>query len=403
METFERRILFVGGLSPAITEGELESHFSQHCEVNGVKLMKDKKTKLPKGYAYVYLKQEPDCLDQILSMFHTVGGRKVDVQAASKKCDKQQWKAEQQERRVFIRNLPNDATPEQLEALFGRYGKVKNAYLIYDYYTGKPKGQGYLHFEDTESVQMALQSKTFINGEPISCLPYVGRHDKANGKFESSKSSHHFPSQPSELRKASRHTSDTLTSEPQSPQDGYYASTTKNQATQVYKPSQPYQTFQAAQVVFSQDHQEWTKEHQVQARATGGSQHYQAPRFRPPCIQNFPSEESQVGSFGVRRRQGTVKILAECRHSREEEAEQDSQKETGSESADGESPRSCPNGGGLPRALVDDSYAKLRFSHKFSLRSFAERFCSSSGHQNDIKDGYLPLQFLLRLADRTSS
>src|SRR3990167_329190 len=118
METFERRILFVGGLSPAITEGELESHFSQHCEVHSVKIMKEKKTKMPKGFAYITLKKELPSDSPVITIAHNIHGRRVDVQFASKKGEKQRWKEELRARRVLVKNLPKDVTAGQLEHAF---------------------------------------------------------------------------------------------------------------------------------------------------------------------------------------------------------------------------------------------------------------------------------------------
>ena len=176
METFERRILFVGGLSPAITEGELESHFSQYCQVHSVKIMKEKKTKMPKGFAYVTLEEELPADSEVVELTHIVHGRRVDVQFASKKGEKQRWKEELRARRVLVKNLPKNVSATHLEQAFSHFGHVVNAYIICDYTTAESKGQGYVHFNDPAVVERVIGSPVFVNGFQVDCLPYVGRH-----------------------------------------------------------------------------------------------------------------------------------------------------------------------------------------------------------------------------------
>ena len=393
METFERRILFVGGLSPAITEGELESHFSQYCEVNGVKMMKDKKTKLPKGYAYVYLKQEPPGLDELLNEQHIVGGRRVDVQVASRKCDKQKWKEEQQIRRVFIKNIPLDVSPEELEQCFSAFGKVKNAYLINDYYTGKPKGQGYLHFEETESVMEVLQNRVFVRGQLITCLPYVGRHDKAADKLLiCSKLSQSQPSQPKQKQRKSKPIQTSVEwAEPslegpdcsfgEQPWEGEWGLSQEQHFWSEPEPSYNNKHYPPQMKMHQQQH----NYHHQEVNQQGFYARNQCPGMHLGTQSpSSPAGHDLSGNFPRK---------APCNHG------YISQRDTSSsESAGGESPRysSMCEETGLYHRSVDTPQTTPRFSNRFSLRTCAERFCNG-GYRNDIEGGYVPLNSLIRL------
>lgn len=400
METFERRILFVGGLSPAITEGELESHFSQFCEVNGVKLMKDKKTKLPKGYAYVYLKQEPPSLDELLEEPHIVGGRKVDVQVASRKCDKQKWKQEQQTRRVFIKNIPLDVTPEELEDSFSAFGKVKNAYLINDYYTGRPKGQGYLHFEETESVLVALQQRVYIRGQLISCLPYVGRHDKAADKLLiCSKPSQSRPST-TQIHKKSKQVRVSATWADRS-LDGAECSVGEHQWEGDWEISQEQQLWNQPEPNYAYEH--YLEPMQVHHEQSFKSYHPHHQEIGLGISQTKPSSGVHYGTKNPciptgRHSSGNFPRKAPC------DDGHISQRDTSSsESAGGGSPRyssKCEEKNLFLRD-ADTPQTIPRFSSRFSLRTFAERYCNG-GYQNDINQEYIPLHSLIRLLTRLS-
>lgn len=49
---------------------------------------------------------------------------------------------------LLVRNLRHDCRPEDLRGPFGRYGPIKDIYLPRDYYTGEPRGFGFVQFVD---------------------------------------------------------------------------------------------------------------------------------------------------------------------------------------------------------------------------------------------------------------
>ncbi|KAL2923929.1 Serine/arginine-rich SC35-like splicing factor SCL30A [Bienertia sinuspersici] len=49
---------------------------------------------------------------------------------------------------LLVRNLRHDCRPEDLRGTFGRYGPIKDIYLPRDYYTGEPRGFGFVQFLD---------------------------------------------------------------------------------------------------------------------------------------------------------------------------------------------------------------------------------------------------------------
>lgn len=54
-------------------------------------------------------------------------------------------------KRIFVKNLPSDATESSVSALFAEFGKVHSIELIMDIFSGKCKGFGYVGMEGHEA------------------------------------------------------------------------------------------------------------------------------------------------------------------------------------------------------------------------------------------------------------
>ncbi|XP_061374323.1 serine/arginine-rich SC35-like splicing factor SCL28 isoform X2 [Gastrolobium bilobum] len=70
---------------------------------------------------------------------------------------------------LLVRNLPLDARPEDLRLPFQRYGPIKDVYLPRNYYTGEPRGFGFVKFRYAEDAAEAKQqlNYTVIGGREI--------------------------------------------------------------------------------------------------------------------------------------------------------------------------------------------------------------------------------------------
>ncbi|XP_044509624.1 serine/arginine-rich SC35-like splicing factor SCL33 [Mangifera indica] len=49
---------------------------------------------------------------------------------------------------LLVRNLRHDCRPEDLRGPFGQFGRLKDVYLPRDYYTGEPRGFGFVQYLD---------------------------------------------------------------------------------------------------------------------------------------------------------------------------------------------------------------------------------------------------------------
>jgi RNA recognition motif-containing protein len=176
MRRSKRKILFVGGIPSAMSEESIQRHFEQFGAVLRTKIMRDKKSKAAKGYAFVTMASHQH-LAKIALLDHVIEGRKVDCQIASKKGEKKKWQDKLKKRRVFVTGLPNCLSNEDLISLFSNCGQVRNGFVIHDFATKTSKGYGYVEFMDQADALKALNSEVNFKGKKIICQSYVGRHE----------------------------------------------------------------------------------------------------------------------------------------------------------------------------------------------------------------------------------
>ncbi|KAK4440441.1 Serine/arginine-rich SC35-like splicing factor SCL30A [Sesamum alatum] len=63
---------------------------------------------------------------------------------------------------LLVRNLRHDCRPEDLRRPFGQFGPIKDVYLPRDYYTGDPRGFGFVQYVDPAD---AAEAKYQMDGQ----------------------------------------------------------------------------------------------------------------------------------------------------------------------------------------------------------------------------------------------
>ena len=58
---------------------------------------------------------------------------------------------------IYVGNLSNDLTEDQLKKAFEAYGEVKSAAIIKDKITGEPRGFGFVEMPSKEQAAAAIQ------------------------------------------------------------------------------------------------------------------------------------------------------------------------------------------------------------------------------------------------------
>ena len=60
-------------------------------------------------------------------------------------------------RSVYVGNVDYKATPEELDEFFRTIGSINRVTILYDRFTGYPKGYAYVEFESKDSVEPAIE------------------------------------------------------------------------------------------------------------------------------------------------------------------------------------------------------------------------------------------------------
>lgn len=166
--------VFAGGLSLFINESDLKSHFSKFGEIEKVKLIRDKKTKQSKCFAFISFK-ENSSIKNLLSLKEPlyIKDRRIDCQVAKEKREKTGYEEEMKQKKIFVGGIPKSTTDEDLINYFQKFGPVETAYVIKDYTNLQCKGFGFVIFEDSVvSSEVISMSSHPINGAKASCCHF---------------------------------------------------------------------------------------------------------------------------------------------------------------------------------------------------------------------------------------
>uniref|UniRef100_A0A8C8Z8B1 DAZ-associated protein 1 n=1 Tax=Prolemur simus TaxID=1328070 RepID=A0A8C8Z8B1_PROSS len=162
------RKLFVGGLDWSTTQETLRSYFSQYGEVVDCVIMKDKTTNQSRGFGFVKFK-DPNCVGTVLaSRPHTLDGRNIDPKPCTPRGmqpertrPKEGWQKgsrsdSSKSNKIFVGGIPHNCGETELREYFKKFGVVTEVVMIYDAEKQRPRGFGFITFEDEQSVDQAV-------------------------------------------------------------------------------------------------------------------------------------------------------------------------------------------------------------------------------------------------------
>ncbi|XP_065185580.1 heterogeneous nuclear ribonucleoprotein 27C-like [Sycon ciliatum] len=247
---FERKKIFVGGLSHSSNNDSLRAYFERFGEVTDVFMSKNVETGTARGFAFVSF-AEDETIDKLIAAApHNVDGKVVDAKRATIRTPRgpggpggpsgpggfqrgppgqgqgqgqfgghgggfggpgagprPQGPKKTNEKQVFVGGVPNGTTKEDLQQFFNQYGPVESAVLMVDRETGRSRGFGFVNFTFMETVDKVLGIQHFeLNGKPVEVKkaerrttkppagqgapPYNMGHD-ASGMMDPSQQQHH--------------------------------------------------------------------------------------------------------------------------------------------------------------------------------------------------------------------
>ncbi|XP_069784198.1 DAZ-associated protein 1 isoform X3 [Narcine bancroftii] len=193
--------LFVGGLDWNTTQETLRDYFSQYGEVVDCVIMKDKMTNQSRGFGFVKFK-DPNCVGTVLaSRPHNLDGRTIDPKPCTPRSMQQEkpkpkegggWakgsqsQSSNKSKKVFVGGIPHNCSETELKDYFKRFGVVSEVVMIYDAEKQRPRGFGFITFEDEQSVDQAVNMHYHdIMGKKVEVKRAEPRDSKGPGPGQS--------------------------------------------------------------------------------------------------------------------------------------------------------------------------------------------------------------------------
>lgn len=164
--------IFVGKLSWSVDDDRLAQEFAQCGEIESAHVQTDRDSGKSRGFGYVRFKTAEAVEKALELQGMEIDGRAVNIDRSTppNKDKARENRAKSFNDQVsppsstlFVGNLSFGVTEDTVWSFFNDYG-VKNIRLPTDRDTGRPKGFGYVEFEDVDSAKKAFEA---CNGQEI--------------------------------------------------------------------------------------------------------------------------------------------------------------------------------------------------------------------------------------------
>jgi polyadenylate-binding protein len=170
--------IFIKNLDKGIDNKQLYDTFNQFGNILSCKVVKDEKA-LSKGYGFVHFESEEaatQAIDHVNGMM--LRDRKVFVGRFKNRGDRVREVGEKNKQftNVYIKNLPEDYSEEELIKLMAKHGNTLSVKLMADDSSNKSKGFGFASFATHEEADAAVEAinDLELNGKVL----FAGRAQK---------------------------------------------------------------------------------------------------------------------------------------------------------------------------------------------------------------------------------
>lgn len=180
--------IFIKNLDKAIDNKALHDTFSNFGPILSCKIATDASGQ-SKGYGFVQFEQDDaaqNAIDKLNGML--LNGKQVFVGPFVRKQEREQANGKVKFNNVFVKNLSESTTDEDLRRSFGEYGTITSVVVMRDS-EGKSRCFGFVNFENADDAAKAVE---FLNGKKVEDKEwYVGKAQKKSereselkGKYE---------------------------------------------------------------------------------------------------------------------------------------------------------------------------------------------------------------------------
>ena len=152
--------LFVGGLNYLSLRDDIKSYFETFGKVQSCSLLTDKNTGKSRGFAFVSIRDPQGTLkNKITIRKHEINGKIVDVKEAVE--GKKREEMMDYTKKIFVGGLEPSVTEKDLFEFFSKFGKVKEASVLFDNNRNASRCFGFVSFEDKKTVDLLVQNNNY--------------------------------------------------------------------------------------------------------------------------------------------------------------------------------------------------------------------------------------------------
>ncbi|KAJ8770462.1 hypothetical protein K2173_017953 [Erythroxylum novogranatense] len=169
--------LFIGGISWDTNEDRLKEYFQAFGEVNEAVIMKDRTTGRARGFGFVVF-ADPGVAERVVMEKHLIDGRNVEAKKAVPRDDQNLLNkninsiygspGHARTKKIFVGGLAPTVTESDFKKYFDQFGIITDVVVMYDHYTQRPRGFGFITYDSEEAVDRVLL-KNFheLNGKMV--------------------------------------------------------------------------------------------------------------------------------------------------------------------------------------------------------------------------------------------
>ncbi|XP_022197250.2 ELAV-like protein 1 [Nilaparvata lugens] len=159
--------LIVNYLPQTMTQEEIRSLFSSIGDVESCKLIRDKVTGQSLGYGFVNY-HRPEDAEKAINTLNGLRLQNKTIKVSFARPSSEVIKGAN----LYVSGLPKNMAQQDLEDLFGPYGRIITSRILCDNITGLSKGVGFIRFDQRMEAERAIQelNNTIPKGatEPIT-------------------------------------------------------------------------------------------------------------------------------------------------------------------------------------------------------------------------------------------
>lgn len=177
------RKVFVGSLNYTTTEETMREHFGKFGDIVDCVIMKESKSGKSRGFGFVTYQDQSMVDEMMKSRPHKLDGRELETKRATPREEAGKPGAEMSTKKLFVGAIKEGMTEEHLKEYFGKYGKIEDCIVMKDKESGKPRGFGFVSFDDYDPIdKIVLEKNHTINSQAVAVKKALPKDQTLSGR-----------------------------------------------------------------------------------------------------------------------------------------------------------------------------------------------------------------------------